>query len=314
MADPSVQATSNANPIPVNTGIGLAPNKTPKIIPLNVDLTVGQNVIVDLTQQQQSGQIGPIQTIYINNSANTQPVTVLANVSNISYTIEAGDQAILPFFLPNTAPKFNVLSTGSVVVPIAVLDTPQPAFVWSGTSGAFTFQEVNGFNSLNVVDTALQALISNIGGAGEALNVNVLTTAGGGGADISQVLAAMQVTASGEHNFGGLADNYMVITGIEVSISNDAASTGGANSATFGIVDNGGGSVVSLQSQVYIPAATVAAPLPGCTILSSIFDPDGIHFNPNIGDGCGFFWNGNSLTSGAFNVNIYGYYTETEPA
>lgn len=214
--------TNPPPPLPVNNGLGLPPGATPKIIPLSVDLTAIQAYTVDLTQQQQQNNIGPIQTIYINNSGNAQSVTVQALISNISYTILPGDSAILPFFLPNQAPKFTVTSTGGVIIPIAVLDTPQPAQVWGASTNA-------GFNftggKLQVTDVALDALISNIGGAGNALDVNVITGGGGGSSVITPVGPIIQGTFNNgngalDSGFSGATKQWFV-TNVRMVFSGD---------------------------------------------------------------------------------------------
>ena len=299
----------NSNPPPphkIGNGLGLPKNGSPKIIPMLVDLTVQPSWTVDLTQQQQSNAIGPIQTIYINNSGNGSSVTVEALVSNISYTIQAGDSAILPFFLPQQAPKFTVTSNGGVVVPIAVLDTPQPAQVW-GTSGNFKF---TGSGYLEVSDVALDALIANLGG-GNALNVNVLTGGGGGGPAESQSLLAALISAnSGAGVAFGLppAGQFVHITGIELSISNDAAIAGGAASANFNINYNGAPFPLVMTTQVFVPqAAPINTPV-GSTVLSRIFDASGLGPNPTVSDNCFYNWTGPTLTSGKFSLNVFGYF------
>lgn len=308
MSASGIQDTRNANPLPVNNGLGLASGLSPRIIPLNVDLTVAQSVLVDLTQQQQGGQIGPIQTIYIDNSDNGQEVSVVSQVLNQELTIPAGDSCILPFFLSPQAPKFTVNTTGGVRVPIALFNIPLPSEVWGASFGQATFQNVNGNLSMNVVDTALQALIANIGGAGNGLNVNVLSTVGaGGGGTESVLIGSVQGTgaavAIGGNSGAGLKWN---VTMLEAYVTNNAANGVGENKL-LQIFEGGAPFTVFANAPVYIPLATPATPLIGNQRLLRLENSLGLFTNDNANSSFSFQYNGTALTVGTFGVNLYGF-------
>lgn len=178
-------------PLPINNALGLPPGMTPKVIPLRIDARASQNVLVDLTEQQQRGIFGPFQTMYVDNSGNSQPVMIITQVLNQQMTVPAGGQAILPLLVSPTAPKFNVITTGAVFVPIAILNIPMDYQVWNadGSSGgtipvsdaaleALIVNKGQG-DGLGVYDLALNPLITNQG-AGLGLNVNVIESVGGG--------------------------------------------------------------------------------------------------------------------------------------
>lgn len=302
-----IQDTSNANPVPVANALGLVDGMNPLVIPLNVNLTVNSSVLVDMTQQQQRGQIGPIQTIYIDNSDNAQEVSIVTQILGQEITIPAGDSAILPIFLATTAPKFTVNTTGGVILPIFLMNFPLPAAVWGATFGGATFQTVNGHSSINVVDTVLQALISNIGGAGNALDVNVLSGGGGGGGGAVSNLIASVITSGGSGvliggNSG--AGKFWHVTDLDISISNDA-SDGVGGSHTLQIFEGGAPFTVFAACQVYVPLATPTAPLAGAQRILSISDANGLFTNDNANSL--FNMNSSVLTTGKFSVNMYGY-------
>lgn len=301
------QNTANASILNIGNGLSLPAGGTPKVIPLLVDLTVSQNVLIDLTQQQQGGHIGPIQTIYIDNTGNGQAITVNPLVSNAAITIPAGDGAILPFFLPGTAPKFTVASTGGTVVPVYVLDVPLPACVWGASFGGASFQTVNGHVSMNVVDTALQALISNIGGAGNALDVNVLSSvgAGGGGTESVLILNAQSTGAGGNSPAAGAGKKWNV-TAIDIGVSNDA-SNGVGQTALVEVADAGSPFNVWASAEVFIPLATVAAPVPGTTKVLSLSNPSGLFTETNANGALLWGFVGTPLTTGKFYINMYGF-------
>jgi len=264
MTDDAIQNTSNANPVPLNNGLGLSGGNSPSLIPLNIDMSVAQSVLVDLTQVTSQGRIGPIQTIYVNNSGNSQPVTIVTPIVDQSYMIPAGDSAILPLFLPNQAPKFTVNSTGGVIIPIAVFNIPLPAQVWGGSFGGGSFTTIGGKTGLDTYDVGLNPLIVNLGGDGEglgvydlalnplitdkgaglALDVNVLE---GGGASVQtsqQIIEGVLTSGVGFIDSANPNPKAWLITSIRMTFSPDITfAAAGAN--TFFLANPGGGQILA---------------------------------------------------------------------
>lgn len=325
MPAPGTQDTRNANPTPVMNGLGLPPGINPLMIPLQVDMTVAQSVLVDLTQQQQGGQIGPIQTIYINNTSNGQPVTIIAPILNQSYTIPAGDSAILPFFLPNQAPKFTVNSTGGVIIPIAVLNIPLPAQVWGTSFGGAGLTPSGGKVGLNTYDIGLNPLVANIGegpglavydlalnplitnqGAGLGLDVNVLS-GGGGGKQAVPIL-------TGEINSGALfitsaaptvGTTTWNVTSVDLEVSNDVvlAAGGIAQVRLYYVAVN---NMLGIW-RFSLPTAAAASPFPSLILANHDYA------DPLFAAGSAGFAlrvdanNGAVLTGGSIFVNVWGF-------
>lgn len=148
------------------------PKEGPKVVPINVDLTTGAAVLVDLVVDVEMGIISFVQGVFIDNSENTESITVSTETVNQSVTLEAGAQGFVPLFASNT-PKFTFQSAGAVVVPVFFYNVPLPACVWKG--GLVNSPLFDGNGALVVSDAALEALIANEG-LGAALNVNVLGT------------------------------------------------------------------------------------------------------------------------------------------
>ena len=148
----------------------MVPKEGPKVVPVTAQLAANASVVIDLTQIQQQGRISFIQGVMIDNSQNTQALTLLSQAFNQKVVIPPGAQAILPVFVINP-PVFIASSGGGVNVPLFFFNVPLPAQVWN-QGNAFT---VNGAGNLQVTDVALDALISNLGN-GNGLAVNVLST------------------------------------------------------------------------------------------------------------------------------------------
>ncbi len=147
----------------------MVPKEGPKVVPVTAQLAANASVVIDLTQIQQQGRISFIQGLMIDNSQNTQSLTITSQAFNQKIVVPAGAQAILPVFVINP-PVFIAASNGGVNVPLFFFNVPLPAQVWNQGN---TFS-VNGSGYLNVTDVALDALISNLGN-GNGLAVNVLS-------------------------------------------------------------------------------------------------------------------------------------------
>jgi hypothetical protein len=318
-----IQNTTGLNPTPVNNGLSLPPGINPSVIPLNIDCTVNQSVLVDFTQQVQGGHIGPIQTIFVNNSGNSQPVTVVTNVLNQQYVIPGGESAILPILLPPQSPKLTVSTTGGVIVPIAVMNFPLAAQVWGGSSGgSSTVGNLTGLNTydvglnplivnlglgkgLSVYDLALQALISNQG-SGNGLDVNVIS--GGEQSSINNQLIINGELTAGTTQLSSAAAGanlFWAVTGIDIGLTNDIAlSAGGVGAVT--IFSPSGGTYS--HSRFNYPTASGNITGQANKIISCVFDPPIIPtgmVNDNVvraqWDDAG------APTSGGAFVNVWGY-------
>lgn len=87
------------------------PKEGPRYVPLSFDFTQYVTFGVDMMLLKQQGHISSIQGLWIDNSANTAPVTIDTGQGQ-KISIPAGYQAYMPIVL-NDNPKFNVSSTGT---------------------------------------------------------------------------------------------------------------------------------------------------------------------------------------------------------
>src|SRR5579859_61724 len=127
--------TNNAtiNNLPFGVFNAMVPSEGPKIIPVSVDLTVNQSVLIDISPQQQSGKISFVQSVFVDNSNNSQPTLVNNPVTQVTLVVPPNSQALLPIFVGNP-PKLVVSSTGGVSIVVALLNILVSATVWGGSS------------------------------------------------------------------------------------------------------------------------------------------------------------------------------------
>lgn len=133
----------------------LFPKEGGKVVPITLDFTTNTAILVDLTLMQQRGYINIIQSVFIDNSANSVPVLFSFNGSNMPLRVPGNSQAVLPIFMSNP-PRFTATCSGGNVVPIILANIPMPAAVWNATA-AFDF---DGSGNLLVSDAALDACIT----------------------------------------------------------------------------------------------------------------------------------------------------------
>jgi len=109
---------------------GYAPASGPKFVGLSAVLTSGAlTQSFDLVAEQADDVIEYIQSIYIDNSANAQPVAFTFGTSNQKVQIPANSQGYLPVLCPNP-PHFTVSATAAGTVNFLLLNNPVPATVW----------------------------------------------------------------------------------------------------------------------------------------------------------------------------------------
>jgi len=281
----------------------MVPKEGPKCIPLQVNFSQGNSQRVDLTTQQQQGKISFFQSIFVDNSQNSVAIQIENPTAQCTLIVPPSSQGILPLFLGNP-PYLNVTTSTDLIIPIFLFNVPLPAQVWSvAGEGGFTFDGAN----LLVSDTALEALIANLGG-GNALNVNVVhsVSGGGGGAGANNAANILSVSSGGggDYDYGTNSGdgNYLYVTGLNILVTGDAAQTGGAGRAFIEIIFASNGEVV-WEGECYIPVAALNGA--GQTLVSISF-PSPLK-SPNIGDELKFSSGGTGLNSGLFRINAYGF-------
>ena len=144
------------NSTPLQTSLGVAPKEGPMTIPLTLDFTAGQTYTFDATAQQMNGQrISVFQSIFVDNSLATVPLSIaVANTQQV-IKIPGGSQAYIPIACTSKL-SVTFASSSGLVLYAAILNIPMNGIVWN-SSGSFTF-DANG--NLLVRDTVLDSTVS----------------------------------------------------------------------------------------------------------------------------------------------------------
>lgn len=263
----STQATVTTTFQPVfNAAV---PKEGPKAIPLRLDFTAVETILVDLTQQQQAAKISFLQGAFIDNSQNLSSFSIRAGQSQQTITIPPQSQAFVPLLLPNP-PQFLCSSLGSAIVTIVVLNIPMDIAVWSVNGEA---EVLNGM--LQVQDAALEALISggalttadknlaaiiqNLGG-GNALDVNVVSGGGGGSGFNFQGLT--KINAFGGGNIGltpGVAGDFGILQYLHIYLDPTTFLVG-SPLVIVQVLDNSAGGPIIAEFNFLPPATAPIAP------------------------------------------------------
>lgn len=282
-----------ALPFAINNA--LVPKEGPKGVNILLDFpNLGAVIDVDLSNLQSTSQISFIQGFYCDNSAGDQPIFLKSGILGQVITIPAGAQMYSPFLLPNP-PSFIAQSASSSAARIVCLNVPLPFGIIPSASGG----------TLTVSDPALEALIQNIGGAGNALNVNVITSVGGSGASVEPAKLVIKSTITNSTpatSANATAGNVWYVTAIDLQATPDIASATAAMTV-FAFEGGGGGGLFFCQPEFHCPstAGTDTLMIP---ILSLSFPEPlemvnlGVNLNVELS---------NALTSGHVVVQVWAY-------
>jgi len=117
----------------------LIPKEGPKVVPFNFDFTVNASYDIDLQNQQTRGFITMVQTIWIDNSLNDQPLTIVFSVVGQKVKAPPRWQGYFPVMVINP-PRFTVSSVGSTgSAQIGLMNVPFPAAAWASEQATGTF-------------------------------------------------------------------------------------------------------------------------------------------------------------------------------
>lgn len=221
----------------------------PKALPFTFDFTVSTSYKLNLLQANQQGILRSIQGVYIDNSANSVPLTVSFPLTGQTIVCAPNKQGTFPAISSNP-PIVQVSCAGTRGIVI-FLNVPVPAAVWSATQDNGTY---NG-GALEVSDTALEALIS-----GGALNVNSYLT-GDSASQYPEFSGSVRytgtLTAAGASAAIITGNPGWFMTDIDVSLSGDAA-LAAAGEFTVLVQDN---AATIMQAIAVLPAAATAGAL-----------------------------------------------------
>jgi hypothetical protein len=265
------QVNAGATVSPVS--LGYYPSEGSKACSLQYNFSALLHYYEDLQMLKAYGIETSIQAIWIDNSSNSQSVTIIIAGSNQQIIVPAYYQGVFPvFFSDNAAFYISVAAVGGVC-KVCLLNVPvNSAGIWSSTGTQLV-------TNLNGSGVAIQPLIGT-----QAFNVS---SYGGGAILIPSV-----------------AGKRFFITAINISVSQDAtASTAGINS--IGLYDSSG---LVCSGALYMPTVGVAT-----FGLQTVLSLSGFQYiTPSAGSNCGIYVT-YGFTNGNYVVTAFGGYTTQTP-
>lgn len=191
------------------------PCEGPKVVPIGCDFTQASSYLVDLKTLVQQNKISNVQALYVDNSDNAQPTTIIVNVQNQRIIIPAFSQAYL--MLLSNLPQMTISSSGTINVPIFALNFPVTNCVWNGASAApATNVNVNNFpatQSVIISPTSSYAFDPFPGTAAANLAVTTVSASAAIAPTAGQNIRLM--------NNGANAVNIRMGTGAQVAVLTD---------------------------------------------------------------------------------------------
>ncbi len=135
---------------------GIVPQGGLKALRSTADWSTGAAFTVDLTLAQQQNLLSNVQTVYVDNSQNDQPVTIIVQGTLQRLTLPGNWQGTLPVLCPNP-PVLGVQSSGTGFTVFYWVNAPLPCLTWPGSNATFHFDSGG---ALIVTDQALDACIT----------------------------------------------------------------------------------------------------------------------------------------------------------
>lgn len=236
-----------------------------RAVPVNFDFTAVQSYNFDFQMLVQQKKISFVQTVYIDNSLNSQPSYMLIGTTNQLIIAPPLSQGYYNCLISGPA-KMTLSTTGAVIVPVQFMNFEVDALVWyiGGTGNV-----VNG--NLQVQDVILESAVSN--GFMNSLNNNMASSSvvkpnWKGDKTFSVNTAATGPTtliAAQGAGFGWFVDN------LSIDVSADA-SLAAAGELTVTVTDTGTGTVFSNILSLPNAAGTGLGKMP-------VLDMKGIGYN-----------------------------------
>lgn len=108
---------------------GCMPKEGAVTLPIDLDFQATTQVILDAQNIQARGEFSQLQTIYVDNSLNLQPLVITLNVTRQRIQIPKQSCAYLSVLTPNVR-NIQFDTTGAVVIPAQLMNFFLPTHVW----------------------------------------------------------------------------------------------------------------------------------------------------------------------------------------
>lgn len=309
MADTPTQPTLHLLPLPIVNQMW--PKSGIRAIPVQLDFTVADSILVDMSNQQQLGKFDLAQGVYVDNSQNSDQLKLQTTIVGQIVIIPPNSQGFIPLLFGQN-PQLTCTTQGDLILNLWVLNVPMPCTIWSTISiegGGVATEVTIADQPIQVQDIALENLISDGG-----LNVNVISGGGGGSTEFAQSNlnpgtggTAFLLTNSGYTQMVPEQADYSYITGFDIYLTPDAYCVGGAQNAQLSV----GSNTQIWNGNVYVPGEAPSNPSGGLILIHST---DGCLIpSSDLNQPVGADWEGAALTAGYFVINFRGYWSSTAP-
>jgi len=109
----------------------IVPKNGPKAVPVSLDFSNDGEIDINCEQVISQGKIEYIQTLYVDNADNTNPLTLICSVTRQRLIIKGRAQGYFAILAPNP-PVITVSTnqTANLIVTIFLLNVPVQAMNW----------------------------------------------------------------------------------------------------------------------------------------------------------------------------------------
>lgn len=204
------------------------PPEGPKCVPIPVDLTSVPSAIVDFTLATGQAKIAGVQSIYLDNSTNTEPVTIKVDGTQQTIEAPAGSQGTYPVISTNR-PKFTISSGGAIALIVHFLNVPVPCNVWFPRQGELTQATGNATSIITTGGVAVNVWNPPPSGGGVIINPKAATES-----LFIDIVNAAGTTAPGAHGTTvelAAGESFVVAPNFGGVVSANAATSGHAFTA-----------------------------------------------------------------------------------
>jgi len=243
----SVINPSIGSPQPLQNQPGGQPPEGPKTLPVSLPFTSQVTSFTLNTQQLLAqGAMTAFQSLFVNNSNNSQSLSVSVNISGSTVVIPAGECQWVALLAPSNS-TITFQSTGAVTVACQITNFfVQPTGAGGGSSGG----SYNSSGQLLVSDPNIEACINN----------DVLSTAAYALAGSDVLVPQRSGTLSyvgrptGSSNYHQMATGapYFFITGVIIMVSGDLALPAGTpgNTLVLSLYESNGNEILQVSVNV----------------------------------------------------------------
>lgn len=142
---------------------GEAPKEGSRSMLQQLNFAIQNPILINLTSDQEKNRLEFVEVLYVNNSANPNPLIIGTDTTGQSLTIPAGWMGYVPVLSASSNPSFSFTTvTANIIIPVHFISCPMPSELWAANGSSSGGSVGTNFSSTAGNAAAAAVILANL--------------------------------------------------------------------------------------------------------------------------------------------------------